>query len=261
MKFKVILILVLVLASALPALAQDNGMHTVAFDGFRFSYDSSLATGVNIWQDPGDPPDFEAPGGAQVRSTFFVLYNTLPVPESFYDAAGGIRVYQTADFAGYSFYEERLAQLQSLLAGRPDLAGYMVPNDDVSANELPLLPVFPAGQIIRAQAQYVDTPSVAGIRFVTVYRQDVFPFMGNEFLYTFQGLSLDGTRYVSVIVRLTTGLFPMEVPADFDYNVFIAGIDQYFADSIATLNGAAPDAFAPSLTTLDALVQSIGFEG
>ena len=261
MKFKAILILVLVMVSALPALAQDNGVHTVSFDGFSFSYDSSLATSVNIWQDPGDPPNFEAPGGAQVRSTFFVLYNTLPVPESFFDAAGSIRVYQTADFAGYSFYEDRLAQLQSLLAERPDLAGYMVVSDDLSATELPVLPVFPAGQVIRAQAQYVDTPSVTGIRFLTVYRQDVFPFMGNEFLYTFQGLSLDGSRYVSVIVRLTTDLFPMEMPADFDYNAFIAGMTQYFTDSIATLNGAAPDAFAPSLTTLDTLVQSLAFEG
>jgi heat shock protein HslJ len=121
------------------------------------------------------------------------------------------------------------------------------------------MPVFPAGQVIRARAQYVETPAVQGISYVTVYRQDASPFLGNEFLYTFQGLSTDGTRYVSAIFPLDTALFPAETPTDFDYEAFIEGINDYFAESIAILNGASPDAFTPSLATLDALIQTFTF--
>lgn len=256
--FALVLIFVLGLS---PVAAQDGGPHRVSFDGFSFTLDAALAANVNIWQYPGDPVDLEQPGGPQAKHTLFTFYNERPVPESYYDGAGGIYLYKTADFAGYTFYEERLAQLQTLLAGRPDLASFMVTPDNASDNTLPFLPIFPAAQVIRARAAYVDTATVTGISYVTVFRQDAFPFFGNEFLYTFQGLSADGAYYVSAIFRLNTALFPMDTPADFDYEAFVQNMNTYFAESVATLNGAAPEAFAPSLTTLDALIQSFAFEG
>jgi hypothetical protein len=241
---------------ALPVYAQDNTSNTVTFNGISFSFDISLAMNVNISHTPGDPVDFEAPGGPQVGHTEFMLYSDA-FPASSLEAPASIRVYNTADFAGYTFFEERLQQLQTLLSERPDLSAYMTVAEDLSENALPFLPVFPAGQVIRARAQYVETAAVNGIAYVTVYRQDASPFTGDEFMYTFQGLSTDGQYYVSAIFRLTTDLFPAEPEPDFDMEAFMAGINEYFMESITTLNEAAPEDFTPSLATLDAVIQSI----
>jgi heat shock protein HslJ len=259
MKLRFVVLLVVALF-AFPALAQDNATHTVTFDGFSFSYDSSIAPNVNITLFAGDPPDLEQPGGPEVAHTQFSFYSQPPAPESLLDSAGGIRIYNTADFAGYDFPAQRLQQLQTLLAERPDLASYMQV-DTTQENALPFMPVFPAVQVLRARAQFVDTASLSGISYVTVYSQGVSPFVGSDFFYTFQGISADGAHYISVIIRLNTALFPEEIPADFDYEEFSATFDQYLSDSVATLNNASPDDFTPSLTTLDAFVKSFAFTG
>lgn len=253
------IVFVLVALFAFPVLAQDSVAHAVTFDGFTFTYDSSIAPNVNITQFAGDPPDLQQPGGAEVAHTQFSFYSQPPAPESILDAAGAIRVYRTADFAGYEFPTRELQQLQTLLAERPDLAQYMQTTGATAGTTLPFMPVFPAGQVIRARVQYVDTASVSGISYVTVYRQDASPFVGSEFLYTFQGLSTDGAHYVSAIFRLNTELFPAEIPADFDYGNFIEGIDQYMADSVATLNNATDADFTPSLEALNVVVLSFSF--
>ena len=257
MKIKSFILLLLLPLMALPALAQD-GTNAVAFNDFSFTFDSSVATSVNITRFPGDAPDLQQPGGPEVAHTQFILYNETPAPESIFDAAGGIRVYNTADFGPYEVPFEQLTQLQTLLAERPDLAQFMVAAED-SSDELPFMPVMPASQVIRARAQYVETPALQGISYVTIYRQDASPFLGSEFVYTFQGVSADGSRYVSAIFPLNTDLFPAELPADFDMDAFVEGINDYFAESIATLNAASPEDFTPSLTALDTLIQSFAF--
>jgi heat shock protein HslJ len=253
-KLALLVLALLVTLVALPVLAQD----TLTFNDFSFTLDPAVAANVNITRFAGDPPDLQAPGGPEVAHTQFILYNAFPVPESIFDSQGGIRVYNIADFGPYDFPSQRLAQLQTLLAERPDLAQFTVTTEDDS-DELPLMPVMPAGQVIRARPQFVETATVQGISYVTVYRQDASPFLGSEFIYTFQGISTDGAHYVSAIFPLETALFPAETPADFDYDAFIETINDYFAQSVTTLNDASPDAFTPSLTALDAMVQTFTF--
>ncbi|MFN8450894.1 MAG: META domain-containing protein [Anaerolineae bacterium] len=257
---RITLLLILTLAlCAFPALAQDGSTSTVAFNGFSFSLPSALASNVNITQNPGDPTTVEQPGGPEVKHTQFLLYNNTPAPESFLDGVGGIRVYATADFSGYTMAQQEYQNLQTILAQRPDLSQYMVADQGTNAMNLPYLPTFPAAQIIRAQATYVDTPYIQGIRYVTAYRQDVSPFVGSEFLYAFQGISADGGHYISATFRVNTTLFPPEIPPDFDMDTFNQQFTEYLTQSIATLNGAAPNDFTPSLTTLDSVVQSFAF--
>lgn len=261
MKMKWVLLVLLLALSAFPALAQDSTINSLAFNGFSFNLPSDIASNVNISQFPGDPTTLEQPGGPEVRHTQFLLYNGSPSPESIFDGVGGIRVYNTADFAGYTGAETAFQNLQALLSQRPDLTQFQVPNQDTNASELPFLPVFPASQVIRARASYVTTPSLQGISYVTVFRQDVSPFVGSEFLYTFQGVSLDGARYVSAIFRLNTTLFPAEIPSDFDYNTFNQQFNDYLTESIATLNAGAPEDFTPSMASLDSIIQSFAFTG
>lgn len=260
MKTKLMVLALLLLAlSALPALAQDGLTNSVTFNGFSFSYDLTLATNLDIAIYAGDAPDLQAPGGPDPRRALFTLYNGGAgdyVP-SIWESAGGIIVYRTADFAGYEFPSARLAQLQALLAERPDLAQYMA-YDSQSANslELPLMPVMPAGQVIRARAEYVDTTSFSGIRYLTVYRQDASPFLANEFRYVYQGVSADGSTYVSAIFPVVAPNFPADYDPNFDYEAFMATHDQYMNDSIAQLNAAAPADFSPALPQLDVIIAS-----
>lgn len=254
MKFRFIALALLAL-SAFPILAQDGATHSVTFDGFSFSYPSSLAANLNITEIPGDPTDLEQPGGPQVGHTQFTLnYNHPPAPENFFDTSATIRVYRTAEFADYEFFNQELQALQTLLADRPDLTPFVDATEATQENSLPFVPVFPAAQVMRARANYVDTGTLSGISYITLYRQDVAPFLGHEFIYTFQGISSDGSTYVSAVFWIFTDLFPSEFPEDFDYEAFSAEYEQYVVESVATLNNASPDDFAPSLATLDALI-------
>lgn len=256
MKLKALILALLFALSVLPAFAQDDTTttNTVAFNGFSFSYDSTIASNVNITQVAGDPLD--SPFPPEAAHTQFLLYTGYPAPESFLDAVGGIRIYRTADLLGNEARESQLIQLQSLLSQRPDLAEYM--NSDTSAlGTLPFFPIFPAGQILRARAQYIENDSVSGIAYLVVYSEAPGTLIGSDILYTFQGVSNDGEYYVSAIFHAAPSILPAEYeaidPATFDMNAYVT-------DLIVELNAATPEDFAPSLTALDATIQSFTFE-
>ncbi len=266
MKARLIAFLLVLALGATPAFAQDGTTHTVMFDGFSLSWDASLAGGASVIAYAGDPVDLEAPGGPQPPRVEFALFepipwDEIPIDEMGYPGSdrkhvGAVSVYRLADIAAYDWSQQQVEQLGALLAGRPDLAEYMQVNDDLRTHMLPFLPVYPAGQVIRARAQYVETGAVTGISYVTVYRQDVSPFLASEFLYTFQGFSVDGAHYVSMVFPVTIEGFPADYPAEFDYDAFIAGLDEYFTESIAQINAAPPESFSPRLEQLDAVIES-----
>lgn len=259
MRFKWLFLAVCLLAlAALPAAAQEAGGNTVSFNGISFQFDSSLATNVNIRQFAGDPSDLEQPGGPEVAHTEFLLYNGMETPAGAFEGegVGSLRFYNTADFSGYALPGEQLAALQSLLAERPDLSQYMVASEDMSV-ELPFMPVFPATQVLRGQVHYVDAAELSGIAYLTVFRQDVFPFVAGEFIYTFQGLSADGQVYISAVFPVTVASFPAEIAEDFDYDAFAEAFQEYLSESIDTLNATAPADITPDINAIDALVQSI----
>ena len=258
MKRLLLLLSLIVALGAFPALAQESVTHAVTFDGFSFNFPDSLATNVNITQYAGDPTTVEQPGGPEVRHTQFDLYNGS-IAQGTYGSAGTVNVYRLADFAGYDLAQQQVNLLQSLLTQRPDLAQYMMADMTSEASNLPFLPVAPGSQVIRARASYVDTSSFQGVSYITLYRLDVAPIIGSEFRYTFQGISSDGTAYVAANFALNTGLFPAEVGQDFDLDAFSEQFEGYLNESMGTLNNATPEDFAPSLTALDALIQSFSF--
>ena len=101
---------------------------------------------------------------------------------------------------------------------------------------------------------------MSGIAYLTAFRQDLYPFTADDFWYTFQGFSTDGTRFISVaFVILKADMFPERISAGRP-NRIVEALGGYLTESTATLNAASPSAFTPSLTSLDALVRSITFE-
>lgn len=243
------LIVSLLLIVAIPAPAQDN---RVTFDRVSFAFDATLGDGVNIARYPGDPVESAGPGFSDAAKTQFTLYQFGEPLDSLFDT-GGVRVYLMTDLAQYDFLQAQVAQLESMLAERPDLAAYAPGiNEGVT---LPYVPVLTHGQNLTARAHYVETEHVAGITYLTAVRAALEPFGERDFMYTFQGISTDGQYYITVTFPLTTALFP---PLEnFDFEAFQQQWPQYLSEALDTLNSAAPDAFSPALDNIDALIASI----
>lgn len=250
MKRTILIFVLLLMTIAMTVSAQDTS-HTVIFDNFQFTLDTTWVNSVEITvvsDTSGTMPE-DAP------HTHFALYND----EQPFDSIVGIRVYRTADVLANQYASGVYQMLQMMLNDRRDLTPFMRYGEEAAGNNLPFLPAIAAGQIIRARAEYVDGATFSGISYVTVYQQAAEPFLSDNFLYTFQGISNDGEYYVSAIFRVPTTLFPAEFEGDFDMATFMDTIDDYTTTSTDTLNAATPDQFTPSLDTIDALIASFTF--
>jgi hypothetical protein len=139
-------------------------------------------------------------------------------------------------------------RLTNLLTNRPDLA---------VEKTLPLLPFVNASQVLHARSSYLDFNGGSGIRYVTLYSQDVSPYLYNSAWYVFEGLTDDGAHYVSAIFPVLTDVFPQEAPEDLDYEAFVADFENYLVERIVELGNAPVDSFTPDLRLLDALVTSL----
>lgn len=218
---------------------------TASFGGVSFSLDPAIAAAANgaampDSSDPTAPPEFDK-GPARIAFSFDgYTGSTATIPALVY-------VYNAADLAAKP--EEPMANsLVTLLQERPDLAGQQ---------QLPFLPTVNAGQGLHAREAYRDFAGVSGIEYIALYAQGPSPITSDGLWYVFQGMTSDGQGYVSAVFPLGTDLFPAEIPADFNYDEWFAGYDQYIADSRQALADAPVDRFTPALDKLDALVQSI----
>ena len=240
--------------------AQDG--NSVTFNGISFNAPKAIGNSVNIMQVAGDPVELEGPGGPDAKHVEFVFYTGDPSTQvpAYYDAKASMRVYQLADLSGYTFMEDRVKELQTLLADRPSLDQYMIVNaENTGSMSLPYLPVFPAAQVIRAKAAYVETSTLKGIVYLTHYAQDVSPLVNGSLMYTFQGISNDDRYYVSATMNPTSTVLPDKIADDFNYDQFSATFIDYLSTTVASLNAAPDSAFTPSLSTLDSMIQSMTF--
>ena len=130
---------------------------------------------------------------------------------------------------------------------------------------LPFLPVFNAGQVFHSNEQVIKFQNGTGVRFLTQYAQAPYPVNNESLFYTFQGLTSDGAYYVSAILPINAAFLSADgnpetpLPADgvpFDWNNF-ENVPQHFDLVKQKLNATDPNAFTPSLSNLDALIQSI----
>jgi hypothetical protein len=137
--------------------------------------------------------------------------------------------------------------------------------DQPMLESLPFLPTFNAGQVFHSNEQSLAFQNGTGIRFLTQYAQAPYPVNNHSLFYTFQGITNDGVYYVSAILPINAVFLSPDgnpdtvLPADgvpFDWNNF-ENDTAHFELVKQKLNATDPDAFTPSLTNLDALIQSI----
>ncbi len=135
-----------------------------------------------------------------------------------------------------------------------------------TAENLPFVPYFNAGQVFAAQIQLIQFQNGSGVRFLTEYAQYYATANNADMFYHFQGLTNDGKYY---IIALLPASHPLLAPDESTDSPLPAGgipfpgfddqaaIEAYYPAVVNLLNSAAPDSFNPTLSLLDALIQSI----
>jgi hypothetical protein len=132
-------------------------------------------------------------------------------------------------------------------------------------DNLPFLPAFNAGQMFHSNELTLKFQNGQGIRFLTQYGQAPYPVNNNGLFYTFQGLTDDGMYYVAAILPVNASFLPADgspdtpLPADgvpFDWENFENTV-KHFEQARQKLNSTDANAFTPTLTKLDELIQSI----
>jgi len=228
----------------------------VTFGNITLEIPSGVASGANGSYMPAvtseDGPYWEkTPGHLQVSlNDYYVLQGKLHKAQIYVYPATEYAVLSSAAF-------ESMHRLRNIMSA-------VVP---VTPDQLPAVPFFNAGQLFASNIQPVSFQNGNGIRFVTEYGQYPAPVNNHELFYHFQGFSDVGDFYIVAIFPITApGLSDSSDPAS---AVAIGGVaypnmgdanadwEGYYGAATNLLDTTPADAFAPSLSQLDALIQSM----
>jgi hypothetical protein len=247
-----------------PAFAQDE---PIVFQDEHLSVeiDPAVASDVEVTAYEAVPYDEGLDMPVWAANPEYWEYELLDYPNGdvFFRPAT-IVLYDTSEFEAYTMrdgdfpygYQIEVERLQDLLANETDLDSYVV--SDTNNNVLlPYLPPANAAQVFRAQPVFMDFQNGSGVRYLSYYSQAVNPIMEQDIFYTFQGITEDGSTYVSVNFPLLTGVFPTVIPNDFNYDDFSNNYNDFLNEALAALHAQSGDAFTPTLDQLDAIVESM----
>lgn len=229
----------------------------VSFQNVSFIIPEGLASGASgelipaVTEETGAPWDV---GPEHIRFSFSGYDNSLGKFSGL-----EIRVYPVLDEASSSWMGNSLTKLRAVLAS---------PNAPVAPKDMPSVPYFNAAQMIAAQTKVLTFQSGTGVRAITQYGQAVGPVSNNGTFYLFVGLTSDGQHYVVAVLPIGASFLPESYdpaqpapPSAIPFPDYTSAdpteFEAYFQAVTDQLNAADPAAFTPSLTMLDALVQSI----
>jgi hypothetical protein len=229
---------------------QTNGT-PISYKNVSFVIPMGMASSTNtdtmtaVETNSGAPWEI-APTHLRFTLTGYQLQNKFHEPR--------IWVYPANEYAqANSGASEQMERLKRALAGSPLLK-----------ETLPIVPFFNAGPLIAAHIKIITFQSGSGVRELTQYAQYEAPINNRELFYHFQGLTSDNKYYVIAILPISAPILaedekpeaavPTEgvpIPTDIGPN------NTYYVSVTEKLNTLTPDSYTPSLTLLDALIQSI----
>lgn len=237
---------------------------TLSFDGTEVSYGPMTlvvpmgiadgASGVEVTPlTDDDAPWWEkTPGHTQINlEDYYILQGTSLQPQ--------VYVYRATDYALLSPTAfESMHRLRNIISGVVSM----------SPDQLPSIPFFNAAQVFASNIQEISFQNGSGIRFLTEYAQYTASVNNQDLFYQFQGLSDDGEYYIVAILPITMPMLAETSDPDavlpsggIPYTYFTEGEDFdaqiYYEKIFEMLNGTSPELFTPSITQLDALIQSI----
>jgi hypothetical protein len=229
----------------------------VSFTGGSLLIPEGLATGLSPETIPavdaqtGAPWDV-APQYVKITLQGYALQGKFFEPQ--------IMIYPAADYAAASASAaDSIQRLQTILANPSQLPG----ND-----AMPHLPFANAAQIIGAQANVIEFNGGRGLRVLAEYAQYYAPINNNELSYHFEGLTNDGHYYIVTTLPITAPLLVADsnpsstapsggVPFPGFQATDETLFQNYYRSVTDLLNATSPDQFNPTLTSLDALIQSM----
>lgn len=236
-----------------PTAAPISGL-SISIDGLSLTIPTGLANGMTVTNETAAPPASDMPWwGIYPAHKIYPLQGYV-LTDTFHEAE--VYVYPAGEYAAMN--EDVAAKIQSL----KDILNN--PSQPLP-ERLPFLPTWNAGEEFHSNVQIVSFQNGSGIRYLTQYGQFPSPVSNKSMFYTFQGLSSDGTYYVSAILPISAPFLversspDSPVPADgipFDWDN-IANAEAHFNAVTEKLNAADPAIFNPTLPTLDAFIQSI----
>ena len=216
-----------------------------------------LASGISGSQieraDGSDLPYWElTPGHTVIKLEGYLLQGKSHQPQIYvYSATGYAELFPGAF--------ESMHRLRNVMNASPAT---------ISEDQLPAVPFFNAAQVFASNIQPVSFQNGGGIRFLTEYAQYAASVNNQDLFYQFQGFSNDGEYYIIAILPITMPMLAdtsdggAPLPAGgIPYSYFTDGgnfnAESYYAAVTDLLNATPSDAFSPTISKLDALVQSI----
>ena len=240
--------------STLPATTQaatQVGGIPISFERVSFVIPAGLAVGADTEKMTAVESNTDAPWDIAPTHSRLTLTD-YPLQGKFHEPR--IYVYPAEEYAAMNPYAaEQIDRLRKILTGATPLE-----------ETLPLIPFFNAAQVFAAQIKILPFQNGGGgIRSLTQYAQYAAPINNNELFYHFQGLSGDGNYYVIAVLPINAPILPEDekpeatVPeGGIPIPTGVGPNEVYYFSVAEKLNSLSPDAFTPSLETLDALVQS-----
>lgn len=221
----------------------------VLYEGISFSFDAALADSVFSSTIPGQNLGDDFMPFETYPTHFEFTFNRYPVSDHFHEPK--IIIYPVDEFRSISgFAHDQFNLLDAALVNRPGGS---------SMSNLPFLPLFPAAQIFSAQVSYFSFQNGAGVRYLTMFGQDIYPADNTNLIYTYQGLTQDGRYYISAVFPVTHPGLPDD-GSDLigeDYSAFYSNWDSYIANLMRFLGEQPPDSFTPSIQLLDEMMASV----
>lgn len=236
-----------VVEATVAASATSEPVTTVEFEWFSMVLPSGVAdSGQSVVVEkvaPSDdaPPWAASPQHEEVKFTGYVLSGT------FHEAQ--INVFPVEDYITLEpMIEARAATLQQIIQGRSTNPG-----------DVPILPLWNAGQAFLAKPAYEEFQGGSGIRYLTQYGQALMPINNHDLFYSFQGLTSDGKYWISAVLPVHHPNLQdtYDNPLPPDLSAFIDTYEQYAAQTRGDLDSQPDDSFTPSLADLDAIMRSI----
>ena len=164
----------------------------------------------------------------------------------------------------YVYPADEYAQAQSGVAEQIDRLKKILAGSTPMKETLPNVPFFNAAPAIAANIKLTPFQNGNGVRTLTEYAQYYAPINNHELFYHFQGLTSDNKYYIIAILPITAPILAEdekpEAPVPSGGVPIPTGVgpdEVYYTSVTQKLNALPPDSYAPSLNTLDALIQSI----
>jgi heat shock protein HslJ len=226
-------------------------------DQFVMTAPTTLAQSVEWSQQAGVPFDPNVPGGVSGMPPYLLVTydNEQITPEFFlFDERQG-RIFPVEAYENmYASMDpnpvsQQVQELQSL----PDTAML-----DATSG-MPMLPMQNAVQVFAARARTINFSGGRGVAYLSMYSQGVQPITNQSLYYFFQGLSTDGSQYLSFVYPVDSTLLPASVdvvPPEVD-QALSADPAKYNQDTAAALTEAGATDFTPNLDLLDNMFASI----